>query len=119
MIDDSTDGCLLHAYENTDSETHVFGPSMFSSGRRIQVSGPPILPSSRRHRYIGSAGMRNALAVLLTIAKSRLSFSLSLSLVMREDDFALKCNRLLISGNPSCNTLRDTTHAFLFARRCP
>ena len=56
VIDDSTDGSLLHAYENTDACTHVFGPCVFTSGRKIQVSW--LLTRKERRRQLAKRRVR-------------------------------------------------------------
>lgn len=37
VLDDTTDGSLLHAYENVDDCCHKFGPCVFSTGRKLQT----------------------------------------------------------------------------------
>ena len=37
VLNDTTDGSLLHAYENLDDCTHHFGPCLFSGNRKLQV----------------------------------------------------------------------------------
>jgi len=37
VLDDTTDGSLLHAYENLSDCGHLFGPCIFSTGRKLQT----------------------------------------------------------------------------------
>ena len=42
VLDDTTDGSLLHAYENLSDCGHLFGPCIFSTGRKLQVMLKPL-----------------------------------------------------------------------------